>query len=96
MTKKAHLDDPEDIEAFEAYKRGKLKPLSNSKALIASARKAATNFRLKKEARVNIRLTEGTLEEIKARAEDEGIPYQTLIASVLHKFVSGRLVDKRN
>lgn len=94
MKKKTYEDDPEDIEAFKAYERGELKPLPNSKNAAAALRRAATNFRLKKEARVNIRLMETDLEGLKAKAEEEGIPYQTLIASVLHKFVSGRLVSK--
>ena len=48
-----------------------------------------------KNKNVNIRLTEHDLEQIRARAEREGIPYQTLIASVLHKFVNDELVDER-
>ncbi len=94
MAKKTLIEDPEDIEIFEAYKRGELKPVRNSKQLIASARVAAANFRMKKEARIIIRLTEGDLDELKAKAEEEGIPYQTLIASVLHKYINGRLVSK--
>ncbi len=94
MTKKSFKDDPEDIEIFEAYKRGELKPLRASKEAIAAMRRAAANFRKKKEARVNIRLNEMDLDELKAKAEEEGIPYQTLIASVLHKYINGRLVSK--
>jgi predicted DNA binding CopG/RHH family protein len=44
--------------------------------------------------RVNIRIARRDLEGIQKRALAEGIPYQTLIASVLHKYVSGRLVDR--
>lgn len=47
----------------------------------------------RKDARVNIRISSKDLESLKKRALEEGIPYQTLIASVLHKYVSGRLVD---
>jgi hypothetical protein len=43
---------------------------------------------------VNIRLSSPDLLDIQARALEEGIPYQTLIASVLHKYISGRLVEK--
>ena len=49
---------------------------------------------LNKNKRVNIRLSEKDLEEIKIRALEEGIPYQTLMGSVLHKYLSGRLVEK--
>jgi len=44
---------------------------------------------LRKDARVNIRLSTADLEMLKRRAAEEGLPYQTLIASVLHKYVSG-------
>ncbi len=46
-----------------------------------------------KDRRVNIRLSSGDLQDIQARALEEGIPYQTLIASVLHKYVTGRLTE---
>ncbi|MDD3182094.1 MAG: hypothetical protein PHD48_04735 [Alphaproteobacteria bacterium] len=94
MTKKKYQDDPEDVAAFEAYKRGELKPIRETKAAVAALRRAASNFKQKKEARVNIRLQEVDLDGLKVKAEEEGIPYQTLIASVLHKYVSGRLVPK--
>jgi predicted DNA binding CopG/RHH family protein len=48
----------------------------------------------RKDRRVNIRLAGRDLEAIQKRALLEGIPYQTLIASILHKFAAGRLVDK--
>ncbi len=45
--------------------------------------------------RVNIRISRKDLEALQKRALAEGIPYQTLMASVLHKYVSGRLVEKQ-
>ena len=48
----------------------------------------------RKNKNINIRLSEMDLERIKSRAEREGLPYQTLISSVLHKYVSDRLVDE--
>ena len=47
-----------------------------------------------KDKRVNIRLPTPDLMDIQTRALEEGLPYQTLIASVLHKYVSGRLVER--
>jgi predicted DNA binding CopG/RHH family protein len=44
---------------------------------------------------VNIRISTKDLEAIQNRALEEGIPYQTLIASLLHNYVSGRLVERR-
>ena len=49
----------------------------------------------RKDERVNIRLSRRDLEAVRARAIEEGIPYQTLIASVLHKYLAGKLVDRR-
>ena len=48
---------------------------------------------LKKDRRINIRLSSRDLDALQARALEEGIPYQTLIASILHKYVSGSLYD---
>lgn len=50
--------------------------------------------RARKTRNVNIRLSENVLERLKRRSQDEGLPYQTLIASILHKYVSDRLVDE--
>ncbi len=49
--------------------------------------------RLRKTRNVNIRISEAVLESLKKRSLEEGIPYQTLISSILHKFVTDRLVD---
>jgi predicted DNA binding CopG/RHH family protein len=50
---------------------------------------------VRKSRKVNIRISEMVLEEIKKRSLEEGIPYQTLISSVLHKYVTNRLIDER-
>jgi predicted DNA binding CopG/RHH family protein len=55
--------------------------------------KAAAQATFLKDRRVNIRLSSPDLLDIQARALEDGVPYQTLIASVLHKYVSGRLVE---
>jgi predicted DNA binding CopG/RHH family protein len=49
-----------------------------------------------KDKRVNIRLSSGDLSDIQIKALEEGVPYQTLIASVLHKYVTGRLSETRH
>ena len=51
---------------------------------------------IRKEERINVRLTEETLASLKDRAHEEGLPYQTLVTSVLHKYLSGKLVDIQN
>ncbi len=45
---------------------------------------------------ISLRVNNQDLEQIKLKAENEGIPYQTLISSVLHKFVTDQLVDQKN
>ena len=56
--------------------------------------KAAAKDTFKKNKRVNIRITEMDLELLQERAMIEGLPYQTLMSSVLHKYVTGRLIEK--
>ncbi|MDQ6950845.1 MAG: hypothetical protein Q9M26_04205, partial [Mariprofundales bacterium] len=55
---------------------------------------AVAEATFKKDARINIRLSSRDLRSLQTRALREGMPYQTLVASVLHKFVDGQLVDK--
>lgn len=85
--------DPYEKEILEAYEKGELKSISPSKADLAKFKAAATATFIK-DKRVNIRLSSPDLMDIQARALEEGMPYQTFIASVLHKFVTGRLVEK--
>ena len=44
---------------------------------------------------INIRISAHTLEKVRQRAAEEGIPYQTLISSVIHKYITGKLVDEK-
>ena len=44
---------------------------------------------------INIRISTYDIEKVKQRAEEEGIPYQTLISSIIHKYITGKLVDER-
>ena len=50
---------------------------------------------LERNKRININIPERDLEELERRAFEEGLTYQTFIASILHKFISGKLVDKK-
>ena len=82
-----------DDKVLEAYEAGELKSVSPSKGELRKFREAAKATFIK-DRRVNVRLSAPDLMDIQARAAEEGVPYQTLIASVLHKFVSGRLQEK--
>ena len=86
------------IDAFEkeivdAYERGVLRSAMPSRSELKPLRDAARATAIK-DRRVNIRLSSPDLRDLRARALEEGVPYQTLIASVLHKFVAGRLVER--
>ena len=80
-------------EVLSAYDKGQLKSVATKGDL--AKLKAAARATAIKDRRVNIRLSSGDLSDIQVRALEEGVPYQTLIASVLHKYVTGRLTEPR-
>ncbi len=80
---------------LSAYEKGAMVSARPTKAQLSAFRDAARATFIKNR-RVNIRLSASDLLDIQARAYEEGVPYQTLIASVLHKYVSGRLHEKRS
>lgn len=82
-------------EILAAFERGEWNSVRNQKGEIARLQ-AAAQAALLKNKRVNIRISSRDLEGLQARAAEEGVPYQTLMASVLHKFVSGRLVETQS
>jgi predicted DNA binding CopG/RHH family protein len=81
-----HYD--EERRLITAYERGEFRPVKDQKRARQDAVDAAKSY-LRKNARINIRLSTADLEMLKRRAADEGLPYQSLIASVLHKYVRG-------
>ena len=86
--------DSEEKEILSAFEGSKLKRVKNRKKEIERHKKVAeTTF--KKDSRINIRISSKDLRALQKRALTEGIPYQTLIASVLHKFVEGQLTESR-
>jgi len=91
-TMKSKLDH-EEQEILEAFEKGELKPSRNSAALLSRLRAAARNT-IKKNKRVNIRISGKDLTELQVLAIQDGIPYQTLMSSVLHKYANGRLREK--
>ena len=85
--------DPYESEILQAYETGKLKSVA-TRAELARLKEAARATAIK-DRRVNIRLSAGDLQDIQVRALEEGMPYQTLIASILHKYVTGRLEERK-
>jgi len=87
--------DRYERDILSAYEKGKLVSARLTKEQFGAFRDAARATFIKSR-RVNIRLSAADLMDIQAKAYEEGVPYQTLIASVLHKYVSGRLQEKRS
>jgi len=79
-------------EILASFERDEWQSVPNAKKEIARYVRYASTA-LAKDRRVNVRLSSRDLEELQARAAEEGMPYQTLLSSVLHKFVTGRLID---
>ena len=84
--------DIKEEEILSAFEEGQLKSVA-TKSVLAKF-KAVARATAIKDRRVNIRLSSGDLNDIQVKALEEGIPYQTLIASVLHKYVTGRLSEQ--
>ena len=85
--------DKDEKELLSSFERDEWVPVAGKDAE-AERYQAYAKATFKKDKRVNIRISRKDLEAIQKRALEEGIPYQTLMASVLHKYVSGRLVEK--
>ena len=82
--------DSDEKDLLESVERGEWKSAGGGKRTRYS-RYAKATFR--KDRRLNIRLSSKDLEAIQKRALAEGLPYQTLISSLLHKYASGRLKE---
>ncbi|NLG79731.1 MAG: antitoxin [Firmicutes bacterium] len=92
---KSGLSDEEE-GVLESYDRAEWHSIEGLAAEKHRYQEYARNtFRKdRKDARVNIRISSKDLEALRKRAVEEGIPYQTLIASILHKYASGRLKER--
>ncbi len=83
--------DKEEQEILEAYESGEFQSDMTPARKEFIEQSAANTF--KKDKRINIRISGRDLTAIQRRALEEGMPYQTLVASILHKYVSGSLYD---
>ncbi len=82
--------DKEEQELSDEFDRGEWVSVDNLEEEKVRLRKIARNT-LRKDARINIRISSSDLERLKQLAAYEGLPYQTYIASVLHKVSAGHL-----
>jgi len=85
--------DKKEKDILDSYERGEWKSVKNLEEEIEKHRGYARQT-LKKDKRVNIRISSMVLEELQTMAVEDGMPYQTLISSILHRFVTGRLVER--
>ena len=86
--------DEEELQILQDFERGEfesLKNFSQEKRQLDTAAKRT----LQKGKRINIRISARDLEQLQKRAAAEGMPYQTLIASTLHKIVTGQLTEAK-
>jgi predicted DNA binding CopG/RHH family protein len=83
----------EEKEMLESYEAGDWEPVDNVDEEITKFQQYA-EATVKKDKRINIRISSKNLDAIQKKALEEGIPYQTLISSILHKYVNGRLIEK--
>jgi predicted DNA binding CopG/RHH family protein len=85
----------EEQEILDSFERGEWAPVKDlskrKRELIRYARNT-----LKKDKRLNIRISERDLSELQKKAVSEGLPYQTFVSSIIHKFVNGKLVEGKN
>ena len=85
--------DKEELEIVDYIEKQNLSSVPNLSSEIDMIKSAVTAKYTKWKA-INIKVLESDLERLKAKALEEGMPYQTLLNSVLHKYITGQLVDK--
>jgi predicted DNA binding CopG/RHH family protein len=82
--------DAEEMEILNALENNKLVRSINADEEIALARQAAKEY-LSKSKNITIRLSLGDVTTIKNKAQETGIPYQTIISSLVHQYATGRI-----
>ena len=86
--------DKEETGILDAYEQGAIKASTPSKKEIAAVKAMAENT-FRKDRRVTIRLYDHDLKGIQKKALEKGIPYQTLISSMIHQYVEGDLAETK-
>lgn len=85
--------DKEEKEILNSYEKNEFTEIPDMEAEIKKHVEYAKATHLKNK-RINIRISQKDLESIQRKALEEGIPYQTLIASLIYKYISGKLIEK--
>ena len=86
--------DKEEKALSQSVERGEWKSVADLEDEIKKSKEYAKATFIKNQ-RMNIRIAERDLKALKVRALEEGIPYQTLVSSIIHKYLSGVLIEKK-
>jgi len=85
--------DEEEKELIESIENEEWMPVADNKKKEIEEAIENANRTLRKDKRMNIRISERDLKNLKVKALEEGIPYQTLVSMILHKYVNGKLKE---
>ena len=88
--------DHEEEELMHSLDNLDLSKIKSDKKNSKLLQKSAKDFVKKEETKMNIRISSNELDKIKAKAEQEGLKYQTFIKSILHKYITGQLVEEKH
>jgi predicted DNA binding CopG/RHH family protein len=87
------MKNKEEAALIKSIENDEWKRVKNFTTLKTSLEETARQT-MKKDQRMNIRIATRDLFELKAKALEEGMPYQTLVSSILHKYITGRLIER--
>ena len=85
--------DKEEKDLLKSVEDGEWESIPNLKEEIQKSRQYA-RATFKKDKRLNIRISKHDLDALKIKALEQGMPYQTLVSSILHKYTTGRMVER--
>jgi len=88
--------DNEEKELMDSLDKIDLSQIKNDKDNSKLLKKSAKAFVKKEETKMNIRISSSELEKIKVIARQEGLKYQTFIKSILHKYITGQLIEEKH
>ena len=83
----------EEKGILDSFEQDQWRPVKNRKQEVKKLQQYARNT-LQKDKRINIRMSSKDLDRVRVIATQQGIPYQTLISSIIHKYVSGYLKER--
>jgi len=87
------MNKTEEAGLINSVEAGEWSSVADLTSMKERLMKAASETALK-DHRINVRISKRDVEALKTKALEEGIPYQTLVTSILHKYVTGRIIEK--